>query len=60
MLTLRTAQHIATSRTIPSFRSCRTHAGSRIWSDQGRIGQGQAQRLTQEARRQWLKGQWRT
>ncbi|MBD1916884.1 MULTISPECIES: hypothetical protein [Cyanophyceae] len=69
MLTLRTVRQIATSRTIPSFRS----APSRSQSDrQGlvlrhqrlhpvdayRIGHQQSRAKAEEVRRQWLQQQW--
>lgn len=60
MLTLRTFKQIADSRTIPSFRACRSHsrcAYSRL-NDHGRRVQGQVQRLAAESRRQWLTQQW--
>lgn len=60
MLSIRTLRHIATSRTIPSFRACRSHNGNQytVLTDYGRILQGQARLLTEEARRQWLNQQW--
>ncbi|NMF86459.1 hypothetical protein [Nodosilinea sp. P-1105] len=60
MLSIRTLRHIATSRTIPSFRACRSQNGSHYsaLTDQGRIEQGQGRVLTEEARRQWLNQHW--
>ncbi len=60
MLTLRTMKHIATSRTIPSFRSGATlnHANQGIILDQGRMMMGYAQVLTQDAHRKWRNGIW--
>jgi hypothetical protein len=60
MLSIRTGRHIATSRTIPSFRACRSHNGQQytvLTDDYGRILQGQARLLTEEARRnqQWQR-----
>lgn len=56
MLSIRTLRHIATSRTIPSFRACRSQNGSHytVLTDQGRMVQGQVRVLTEDARRQWL------
>jgi ribosomal protein L39E len=55
MLPIRTMQHIATSRSIPSFRSCRTQgrAYQTILNDQGRMMQGYAAVLAHDARRKW-------
>ena len=61
MLTVRTMKQIATSRTIPSFRSCRTTSqllASQI-QDQGRVLAGYAQVLTQETQRQRRAMIWR-
>ncbi|PSN11514.1 hypothetical protein C7293_23955 [filamentous cyanobacterium CCT1] len=60
MLTLRTLRQIASSRTIPSFRSASNHSqnrGDRL-ADVGRIGYHQSRIRSQEARRQWLQQQW--
>lgn len=55
MLPIRTMQHIATSRSIPSFRTCRTQSRTyhHILKDQGRMMQGYAQILANDARRKW-------
>lgn len=55
MLPIRTMQHIATSRTIPSFRSCRTQSRTyhTILNDQGRMMQEYALVLASDARRKW-------
>jgi hypothetical protein len=60
MLALRTMKHVATSRTIPSFRSCRTlnRADQGIILDQGRMMMGYAQVLSQDAHRKWRSGIW--
>ncbi len=60
MLTLRTLRQIATSRTIPSFRSAPSRSqGSRLRTpDQGRMGHHQSRTQAEEARRQWLQQQW--
>lgn len=60
MLTIRTMKHIATSRTIPSFRSCPNlnRANQGIILDQGRMMLGYAQVLTQDAHRKWRNGIW--
>ncbi|MBE9112336.1 hypothetical protein IQ273_23335 [Nodosilinea sp. LEGE 07298] len=60
MLTLRTLRQIASSRTIPSFRSVssrRQSSGDRL-VDAGRMGYYQSCAQAQEARRQWLRQQW--
>lgn len=60
MITVRTMKQIATSRTIPSFRSCRT--GTRTHQslilDQGRMIMRYAQVLTNDAHRKWRNGLW--
>ncbi|WP_008311313.1 hypothetical protein [Leptolyngbya sp. PCC 6406] len=60
MLSIRTMKHIATSRTIPSFRSCHSlnQANQGIILDQGRMMMGYAQVLTQDAHRKWRNGIW--
>jgi len=56
LIRFKTMKHIATARTIPSFRS----SGSAIrgWMDvtrdRARIASDRAQILAQEVRRQWL------
>lgn len=62
MLTIRTIKHIATSRTIPSFRSCRTpnRMAASLIHDQGRMLAGYAQVLTSDAQRQWRDMMWRS
>ncbi|PZO32992.1 MAG: hypothetical protein DCF17_22490 [Shackletoniella antarctica] len=58
MLTLRTLRQIATSRTIPSFRSAPgRHQGASL-VDQGRMGHHQSRAQAAETRRQWLQQQW--
>lgn len=61
MITVRTIKHIATSRTIPGFRSCRTQSRSyhSIIQDQGRMMMGYAQVLSSDAQRKWRNVQWR-
>ncbi|HEY9738261.1 MAG TPA: hypothetical protein V6D06_18340 [Trichocoleus sp.] len=62
MLTVRTLKHIPTSRTIPSFRACRTAsqmAHSQL-QDQGRRVAGYAQMLANQAQRQELELTWRS
>ncbi|MBF2036560.1 MAG: hypothetical protein IGR92_14065 [Leptolyngbyaceae cyanobacterium T60_A2020_046] len=53
-------KHIASSRTIPSFRSCRSanRANQGMILDQGRMMWGYAQVLTQDAHRKWRNGLW--
>jgi len=60
MLTIRTARHLPSCRTIASFRSCRTVSRSyhSILQDQGRMMTGYAQLLAQDARRKWRNSQW--
>ncbi|MBD2105665.1 hypothetical protein [Nodosilinea sp. FACHB-13] len=60
MLTIRTLRQIATSRTIPSFRSVPSRSqGDRLRPvDASRIGQQQSRAQAEEARRQWLQQQW--
>jgi hypothetical protein len=55
MLPIRTMKHVATSGTIPSFRSCRTQSRAyhTVLVDQGRMMQSYAQVLAQDARRKW-------
>jgi len=60
MLTLRTLRQIATSRTIPSFRSApsRSQGDRPRLADKGRMGHHQSRAQAEEARRQWLQQQW--
>jgi hypothetical protein len=58
MITIRTIKQIATSRTIPGFRACRSLGRSHLISEQGRIATAQSQMLEQEALRQWRNQQW--
>ncbi|MEO1209547.1 MAG: hypothetical protein AAFX78_08395 [Cyanobacteria bacterium J06638_20] len=60
MITVRTMKHVASGRTIPSFRSCRTinRANQGIILDQGRMMLGYAQVLTKDAHRKWRNGLW--
>lgn len=60
MITVRSMNHVATSRTIPSFRSCRTMSRSphSLLLDQGRMMQGYAQVLTHDVLRKWRNQQW--
>ena len=60
MITVRTMKHIASSRTISSFRSCRTvdRANQGVVLDQGRMMLGYAQVLTNDAHRKWRNGLW--
>ncbi|HEY9763982.1 MAG TPA: hypothetical protein V6D07_15735 [Trichocoleus sp.] len=62
MLTIRTMKHIATSRTIPSSRSCQTlnRTSHRLIQDQGRMMEGYAQMLSNESHRQWRDLMWRS
>lgn len=62
MMTIRTMKQIASSRTIPSFRSCRTisRANQGLILDQGRMMMGYAQLLSQDAHRKWRNGTWRS
>lgn len=55
MTPIRTMQHVATSRTIPSFRSCPSLdlSNPSALIDQGRMMTGYAQVMAQETRRQW-------
>ncbi|WOD38707.1 hypothetical protein [Nodosilinea sp. E11] len=60
MLTIRTLRQIATSRTIPSFRSAPSRGqgyGQRL-ADSGRMGHHQSRAQAEEVRRQWLQQQW--
>jgi len=61
MITVRTMKQIASSRTIPGCRSCRTmsHANQGLILDQGRMMVGYAQLLSQDAHRKWRNGVWR-
>ncbi|MBD0334168.1 MAG: hypothetical protein ICV62_01650 [Cyanobacteria bacterium Co-bin13] len=61
MLTVRTMKHVATSRTIPSFRSCRTVSSTpaSLIQDQGRMVAGYAQMLVHDSQRQWRDMMWR-
>ena len=61
MITVRTMKQIATSRTIPSFRSNRNlnRANQGIIFDQGRMMLGYAQVLTSDAHRKWRNGLWK-
>ncbi|MGD1909246.1 MAG: hypothetical protein ACFB0C_25105 [Leptolyngbyaceae cyanobacterium] len=54
MITIRTMKHVATSRTIPSFRSCPSLdlSNPSALIDQGRMVTGYAQMMAQETRRQ--------
>ena len=60
MITVRTMKHVASSRTIPSFRSCRTisRATQGVILDQGRMMLGYAQVLTSDSHRKWRNGLW--
>ncbi|PZU93422.1 MAG: hypothetical protein DCF32_23260 [Leptolyngbya sp.] len=60
MLTLRTLRQIATSRTIPSFRSAPSRSqGDRLRPvDAHRMGHQHSRAQAEEARRQWLQQQW--
>lgn len=55
MIPIRTMQHVATSRTIPSFRSCPSLdlSNPSPLIDQGRMLTGYAQVMAQETRRHW-------
>ncbi|KGF72137.1 hypothetical protein DO97_11925 [Neosynechococcus sphagnicola sy1] len=55
MIAIKTIKQIATSRTIPSFRSGRVVTGlSYKASDKARMATGYAQLLASRARRRWL------
>jgi 5-formyltetrahydrofolate cyclo-ligase len=59
MITIRTMKQIATSRSIPSFRS--TGSCSRLQRtaiDQGRRVAGYAHMQDEETRRQWRNQMW--
>ena len=60
MIKVRTIKHIASSRTIPSFRSCRTLSKTPQASilDQGRMVLGYAQILANDSHRKWRNGLW--
>lgn len=60
MIAIRTLRQIATSRTIRSFRSCKTPSRTHysLIRDQGRMMMGYAEVLTEEAQRQWRCVQW--
>ncbi|TVQ07534.1 MAG: hypothetical protein EA368_14005 [Leptolyngbya sp. DLM2.Bin27] len=60
MLTIRTLRQIATSRTIPSFRSApsRSQGCGQPLADSGRMGYHQRRAQAEEVRRQWLQQQW--
>ena len=60
MIKLRTMKQVASSRTIPGFRSCRTlsRANQGLTLDQGRMMMGCAQIRAQDAHRQWRNGAW--
>lgn len=62
MITIRTMKQIASSRTIPGFRSCRSvsRANQGLILDQGRMMVGYAQVLSQDAHRKWRNGVWRS
>lgn len=55
MIPIRTMKHVATSRTIPSFRSCPSLdlSNPSALIDQGRMITGYAQIMAHETRRQW-------
>jgi hypothetical protein len=60
MIKVRTMKHIASSRTIQSFRAYRTisRAHQGIILDQGRMMLGYAQILNNDAHRKWRNGLW--
>ncbi|WP_204137691.1 hypothetical protein [Halomicronema sp. CCY15110] len=62
MIQIRTMKQVASSRTIPSFRSCPSArpANQSHLLDQGRMMMGRAQVLAQDAHRQWRNGVWRS
>ena len=59
MLTIRTMNHVSTSRTIPSFRACRSlsRCPSAV-QDQGRRLMGVANVLTRDSQRRWRNVLW--
>ncbi len=55
MIALKTMKHIATSRTIPSFRSGNSPGGlSQKAYDKARMAAGIAQLLARKSHRRWL------
>ncbi|MEO0824125.1 MAG: hypothetical protein AAFW84_00815 [Cyanobacteria bacterium J06635_15] len=59
MLTIRTMNHVATSRTIPGFRACRSLTGCpSMIQDQGRRMVNYANVLTRDAQRKWRRSMW--
>ncbi|MBD2232620.1 hypothetical protein [Phormidium tenue] len=61
MLMIRTLRQIATSRTIPSFRSAssRSQGDRQRPVDIQRVDYQHHRTQAEEARRQWLQQQWR-
>lgn len=60
MIVVRSMSHVATSRSIPSFRSCRTlsRTSYSVIADQGRTMNGYAQLLARDGQRKWRNIQW--
>lgn len=60
MITIRTMKQVASSRTIPSFRSCPTISrnSQSLPLDRGRMTMGSAQLLNHDAHRQWRNNAW--
>lgn len=59
MITIRTMKQIATSKTIPSFRSGGFNSlGSGAMVDQSRIKVGHQKMIEQERHRQWRNQAW--
>lgn len=60
MITIKTMQHIATCKTVSSFRSVKSLSQLDMQpQDRGRQTAGRAQVVTQDMRRQWIQQMWR-
>ncbi|MBD2181959.1 hypothetical protein H6S82_04900 [Planktothrix sp. FACHB-1355] len=60
MLLIRTMRQVRTGGMISSFRACQTLSGLDLSaSDRARCIGASAKMLAGEARRQWLKKQWK-
>lgn len=60
MILIRTMGQVRTSATIASFRACRTVSGLELSSsDRARAVGATSKMLASEARRQWLRKQWK-
>ena len=59
MLTLRTSDHLRTSRNVRGFRSCGHLTGAQARDpDRGPVLHEENRRLRRQARRAWLERQW--